>query len=157
MKTLILFDSFFGNTEQIAHAIGSALESCGPVTVLRVSEARPGQLTGVDLLVVGSPTRGFRPSEATQAFFKSLPAGALTGVKAAAFDTRARVENVPAFLRFMIRLFGYAAEKIAKQLKEKGGTPLQEPAGFFVKDTQGPLYEGELERAAQWGAALGKG
>ena len=49
MKTLIVYDSFFGNTEKIAQAIGGAL---GGAAVVRVSETSPDQLAGVDLLLV---------------------------------------------------------------------------------------------------------
>ena len=45
---------------------------------------------------------------------------------------------------------GYAAEPIAKGLKRKGGDQRLPPEGFYVADTEGPLKEGELERAAEW-------
>jgi flavodoxin I len=61
MKTLIIYDSFFGNTEQIAQAIGRAIGSQQNVEVFRVSQATSEQLAGLNLLIVGSPTRGFRP------------------------------------------------------------------------------------------------
>jgi flavodoxin len=158
MNILVLYDSVFGNTEQIARAIAAALEPCGTVTTLRVTEARPEQFAGLDLLVAGSPTRGFRPTEATQKFLKNLPAGALTGVKVAAFDTRIAVEDTnSAILSFMVKLFGYAAQPIANQLKAKGGAPLLAPEGFIVKASEGPLKEGELERAAAWAKKLAAG
>lgn len=155
MKILVVFDSFFGNTEQVARAVGDALAARGEVTVTRVSELQPGQLAGVDLLVVGSPTRAFRPSPNTQAFLKDLAPGALRGVKAAAFDTRIDpLEANSGFLRLMVNLFGYAAGPIAGALRKKGATPAGTPAGFFVKASEGPLRDGELERAASWAAGL---
>jgi flavodoxin len=157
MNILVLYDSVFGNTEKVARAIAGALEPYGPVTTLRVTEARPGQFSGLGLLVVGSPTRGFRPTEDTQKFLKSLPTGTLNGVKVAAFDTRIAVEDTnSAFLRFMIKLFGYAAKPIAIRLKQKGGDLLLAPEGFYVKGTEGPLKEGELERAAHWATSAVK-
>ncbi|MBU1879976.1 MAG: nitric oxide synthase, partial [Chloroflexi bacterium] len=65
MKALVVYDSFFGNTEKIAQAIGAALEPQMDVEVRRVGDVRPDQLTGLTLLIGGSPTRGFRPSPAT--------------------------------------------------------------------------------------------
>lgn len=50
----------------------------------------------------------------------------------------------------MVGLFGYAAEPIAKRLKKAGGKEAAAPAGFIVTDTEGPLQDGELERAADW-------
>ena len=42
MKILIIYDSIFGNTEQIAQAIGNSLSSKENVETLRVSDiARP--------------------------------------------------------------------------------------------------------------------
>ena len=46
MKTLVIYDSQFGNTAKIAHAIGEALRAYGDVAVLRVSEVRPEHWAG---------------------------------------------------------------------------------------------------------------
>jgi hypothetical protein len=83
-----------------------------------------------------------------------LPSGSLRGVKVAAFDTRVAVAEGPAILKFFVKLFGYAAEPMAKQLVKKGGTQAMEPAGFIVEGTEGPMCEGELERAAAWAARI---
>jgi hypothetical protein len=56
-------------------------------------------------------------------------------------------------LPFFVRLFGskaYAARRIADGLKKKGGELVVPPEGFYVEGTEGPLTEGELERAAYW-------
>jgi hypothetical protein len=50
----------------------------------------------------------------------------------------------------MVKLFGYAAKPIANRLTKKGGVLTMEPEGFFVEGTEGPLTDGELERAAAW-------
>jgi flavodoxin len=105
----------------------------------------------LSLLVVGSPTRAFRPSPATSSFLGGIPANGLQGIKVAAFDTRMSVQEVNSpILSFFAKLFGYAAQPIAAKLKKKGGTPAIPPEGFFVKGSEGPLKEGELERAADW-------
>jgi flavodoxin len=150
MKALVIYDSFFGNTEKIAQAIGQALGAQGEVEVRRVSEVKAEQLAGVDVLVVGSPTRAFRPSPAISSFLAGIPEGGLRGVKVAAFDTGIPAQYAPSILRFFIKLFGYAAKPIADKLTKKGGELAAPPEGFFVKGSQGPLQEGELERAANW-------
>ena len=142
MNTLVIYDSFFGNTEQIAQAIGKAMPLPDQVEICRVSEVKPGQLAGSKLLIVGSPTRGFRPTPAIAELLKNLPASALEGVKVAAFDTR------------MVNLGGYAAAPIATALKKKGGVLVAPPERFFVQDQEGPLKPGELERAASWARQL---
>jgi len=155
MKALVLYDSYFGNTEKIAHAIGSSLAPSYEVDVARVSGLQPAQLQGVQLLVLGAPTRAFQPSEAAKAFLKNLGPQALKGVKVAAFDTRVDITKVnSAVLTFLVKLFGYAAEPIARGLKKKGGVLIGTPEGFFVKDKEGPLEEGELDRAAAWAKQL---
>jgi flavodoxin I len=94
MKTLIIYDSFFGNTEQVAQAMGKALSSRDQVELCRVSDVKPEQLEGVKLLIVGSPTRGFRPTPAIVDLLKGIPANALQGVKVAAFDTRIATSDI---------------------------------------------------------------
>ena len=61
MKTLIVYDSLYGNTERIAKAIGDAVG--GDVTVSSVGEARPSEWSTWELLFVGAPTHGARASE----------------------------------------------------------------------------------------------
>ncbi len=153
MKALVVFDSYFGNTEKVAASVGQALGAGNDVAVKRISEATPADLSGVQLLVVGSPTRAFSASEGTRAWLKTLPS--LSGVRAAAFDTRAEMtEKTPGILRFLAGIFGYAAKPIAGNLKKKGAVLVGEPAGFFVLDSEGPLKDGELERAAGWAHSL---
>ena len=151
MKTLIVYDSVFGNTEKIAQAIGNSLSSKENVETLRVSEVRPEQLIGLELLIVGSPTRAFRPTKAITDFLNKIPLNVLKGVKVAAFDTRISTVDVNSrFLNILVKLFGYAAKPIAYKLEKKGGSLIIPPDGFCVKDSKGPLKDGELERAADW-------
>ena len=151
MKAVVIYDSVFGNTEKVAQAIGAGLGSPEEVAVRRVSDARPEQLTGLDVLVVGSPTRAFRPMPTVNAFIKGLPANALQGIRTAAFDTRISAEDTnSALLRFLAGRFGWAAAKIARGLAQKGGRQAVAPEGFFVLGSEGPLRDGELERAAEW-------
>jgi flavodoxin I len=154
MKTLILFDSYFGNTEQIARAIAKAFDPATTVSK-RIDEATPGDLDGINLLIVGSPTRGFRPTEEVTAFFKNnLPAN-MSGINVAVFDTRIALETIKSkALRFMVNTGGYAASTMAKQLTKKHATLISNPEGFLVTGEQGPLKEGELERAFKWGKQL---
>ena len=151
MKSLVIYDSVFGNTEKIANAIGEALES----QALSVNKVSPRDIQGIDLLIVGSPTRGFRPTKAIKEFIKHLPTKELQNVKVAAFDTRIRITDVnSAFLTFMVNIFGYAAQPIANGLKGKGGKLAIHPEGFFVEDREGPLFIGELDRAQDWARSL---
>mgnify|MGYP001056375578 CR=1 FL=1 len=147
-EKLVIYDSVFGNTAKVAEAIG---ESIGNAPVKHVPDVSQDDLKDLKFLFVGSPTRAFRPTPAIMKFLKDLDRGALSGVKAAAFDTRIPKDKTDSgFLRFMINLFGYADKKIEKGLKNAGATLAVDSAGFGVSDTEGPLYEGELERAKSW-------
>jgi flavodoxin I len=155
MTSLVVFESFFGNTEVVARAIAEALEAGGEARALRVSELEKHHLDGVQLLVVGSATRAFRPSPGTQAWLRTLAPGKLDGVRVAAFDTRVDVAQVGnRFLTFMVRLFGYAAAPIEKALVRAGGEVAGPAAGFIVEDKEGPLREGETDRARAWARGL---
>lgn len=155
MKALVVFDSYFGNTGLIASAIGTALGPGEAVKVIRVDEVRMDQLSQLDLLVIGSPTRKFSSTTAIKQLLRRIPADDLHNVRVAAFDTRIGPADVPSgFLRFLIKLFGYAAEPMATKLQRKGGLLTMPPEGFLVNDTEGPLKDGELERAADWGKTI---
>jgi len=141
MKTFVVYDSLYGNTEKIAQAIGSVIS--GDVNVISVKEARASLLSLSDKLIIGSPTQGGRPTTPIKAFIDAIPPEIAKSIKVAAFDTR-----IPG--RF-IKIFKYAADKIAQSLQAKGANLIIPPEGFLVEGTKGPLSEGEYERAKDWG------
>ncbi len=144
MRVLVVFDTLYGNTEQIAKAIGEAFTD--DVKVLRIGNVNTSDLAKNDLIIMGSPTNGGRTTKPFQEFLDNIPESTVKGVKFAAFDTRLST-------RF-VGLFGYAAGRIATTLKKKGGILAADPQGFFVKATKGPLKDGELERAKSWAKGL---
>ena len=157
MKALVIYDSFFGNTEKVAKAIGGALGEPKDVSVSRVSEMNRDLLKDLELLIVGSPTRAFSATPAIKTLVKSLHGGILEGVKVSAFDTRMKIdEKTPGILRFFAGIFGFAAKPILDGLVKMGGTQVMPAEGFFVIDSEGPLAEGELERAAEWAKRISK-
>ena len=155
MKALIVFDSVFGNTGKVARTIGesiaTALGSRGSAETLSVGEVTADQIQSVDLLVIGSPTRSFRPTGAITELLKALHKKQLSGVSVAAFDTRIYLETIDlSALRFIVDKGGYAASTIAKSMQKKGGILIAAPEGFLVTGEEGPLKDGELERASDW-------
>jgi flavodoxin len=162
MKGLVIYDSLYGNTQRIAQAVAEglsgAIDGRNGVPVVAVSGVdHPDQLAGLDLLVVGGPTHGSNPSPPMHEFLTCIPDGTLAGVRVAAFDTRADMDTLTGALRlfgkFLDRL-GYAAPKISTRLKTKGGLVVKPPEGFIVLGTEGPLREGELERAMGWATQI---
>ena len=154
MKFLIVYDSKFGNTEQIARAIAEAVTPLGEVKVLRVSKVNPSELTSIDFLIVGSPTHAGRATRATKEFLKKIPANALENVRVTSFDTRFSAKDKGIGVRILLRVLGYAAGRITENLKGKGDYLAAEVEGFIVEDTEGPLKKGELERAAIWAKGI---
>jgi len=155
MKALVVYDSVFGNTAKVAESIGGALREGAEVDVVKVDAFDPSMLGGVDVLIVGSPTRAFQPTPAAKKALGSIPAGGLSGVKVAAFDTRtAEGTKVPKVLMGLIKVFGWAAKPLADRMTKKGGQLSLPLAGFRVLESEGPLKEGELERAKAWAKGI---
>ncbi len=152
MRATVICESSFGNTRAIAEAIAETLDA----EVLSAGD--PIELEEVDLLIVGAPThvhgipgersrkaavdQGGSDGPGVRDWLDDLPHGQ---GRVAAFDTRF---DKPAFLT------GSAAKGIAKRLRLHGFELVAEPESFFVLGTEGPLKDGELERAAEWGVAL---
>ena len=146
MKVLVVYDSAYGNTEKIAKAVAATLK--GDIKVLRAAEGNPAEFGSFDMLVIGSPTYGGRPMPSVAKFMNKIPESTIKGKNVAAFDTRIAV--------VMAKMFGFAADKIAKNLKGKGANLVVPAKGFFVTGKEGPLRNGELERAAGWAKSLVK-
>jgi flavodoxin I len=145
MKTLVVYDSTYGNTESIARTIGEVI--AGEVQVLRVDQVKRDDWQAADLLIIGSPTHGALPTEAVQGLLERIGPPVREGARVATFDTR--------LAWGFLRRWGFAAPKIADRLKEKGWTLVGEPGGFFVRGLKkGPLKRGEADRAAAWARGL---
>ena len=144
MKTIVIYDSVFGNTEKIARSIGKAIE--GEVKVIRKDAVNPSELAAVDLLIIGAPTYGGQPTDPIKNFLKSLPEAAVKDCNVAVFDTRLTTK--------LVKIFGYAANGIARSLEKMGAHLVLPPEGFLVKGKKGPLVDGELDRASIWAKEL---
>ena len=139
MSALVVFDSNYGNTESVAGAIADAIGG----SAVSVSTIRPDSLTGVDLLVLGCPINGWRPSPRMQSFLDQLRPGTLRGIQAAAFDTRVHSP-----------IHGDAAGRVTRRLKSAGAHILARPTGFIVEGKTGPLADGEIDRAREWAGSI---
>ena len=161
MRSLVVFESMWGNTEKVARAVAGGLEGGGPVLVLEVSSVKPHDLEGIGLLLVGGPTHAFSMSRKTTrddavnrgAPWTSTQIGIrdwLDGlpeaqVPVATFDTRVeKTKHLP----------GSAAKKAAKKVRRHHAGRVVATESFWVDDYEGPLLDGELERATEWGRSL---
>lgn len=154
MKSVVIYDSTYGNTEKVARAIAGVLGSPGEVLVCRAGEAAGDGVRGAKFLFIGSPTQGFRPTPAVKAFIESLSKEMLKGVRVAVFDTRITGHEAGLAGRFVARLGGYAAAHMGEAIEKQGGDLVAPPVGFAVNDKEGPLASGELERAVEWAKGI---
>jgi flavodoxin len=145
MNALVIYESQFGNTEQIARAIAQALGRHGPVRLEPVGKAAHAAPEGVDLLVLGSPTQFHEATPEMLAWLDQVQPQALDGLAIAVFDTRYHVARL---------ISGSAAHAIGKEVQKRGGRLIAPPESFFVTDRYGPLEAGEIERADAWANAL---
>jgi len=158
MKAIVVYESHWGNTAAIAKAIAEGL---GPgAQALTTSQAVNQEITGADLIIAGAPVLGF--SLPTDAMIKSLSKEA---VKPDLSNPSMRdwLDSLPkghgGSAAFETRIWwspGGATKAIQRVLEEAGYPAIAEAERFIVKDRYGPLKEGELERAKQWGAELAR-
>ncbi len=162
MKAVVVYESLWGNTAAIARAIAEGLG--GGTQALSTAEANGEAMVGVDLIVAGAPVFGFAlPTEQIRAniaadsgkapsppnlshpsmrsWLAALPAGQ---GRAAAFETR------------LWWSLGGSTKTIGRELERRGYRLIAKPGRFIVQGAYGPLREGELERARQWGKELAK-
>jgi flavodoxin len=155
MKTIIIYDSQYGNTKAIANAIAEGAGANETINVSETDSLSADQLSGLNLLIAGAPTQKFTATPAVKDFINNLPNKSLKNVKVATFDTRIDLDTIKSStLRYVVKKGGYAAKPLLKRLKKKGGEPVENPMGFMVLDQEGPLKTGELERATEWGKKL---
>lgn len=161
MKALVVYETCYGNTGQIAHAIAKGLADHATVEIVNVDDAKGSVPDDVELVVVGGPTHAFSMSRASTREEASRrqgqPERAGRGIRDwlgelregdhpqifAAFDTRM---DMP--------LLTGAASKRATRAAKHLGFAVTKPNSFIVETYEGPLQAGEIERAREWGAEL---
>lgn len=145
MNALVLYESEFGNTQQIAQAIANVLAGHGPVRLESIYQVGCTVLEGVDLLVLGSPTQYQGATPDMLAWLDRIPPRALHRMPVAVFDTRYRLPRL---------LTGSAARAVSQMVQQQEGRLIVPPESFFVTEREGPLEAGEVERAASWAGTL---
>lgn len=156
MQAVVIYDSQFGNTKQVAQAIARGIGEHGSVEMLPASEVIGRPPPERDLLVVGGPTQRHGLSPTLRAFFDALPRDCVGHARAATFDTRYRMPSL---------LSGSAASSAAGRLRRAGCQLVAAPESFFV--VRDKLADGEkarpgterlepeeIERAVDWGRRL---
>jgi hypothetical protein len=166
MRAIIVFDSMFGNTRQIAYAIADGMRTYADVEIFTVDDAPRRLDERVGLVVIGGPTHAHGLSTQTSRRVNTHQAaqGATAGriglkewliglatpsrpLTVATFDTRF---SKPRWLT------GSAAVLTARWLVRRGCNLIAPPESYYVEHGAGPLMAGELDRARRWGATLAR-
>jgi hypothetical protein len=171
MRALVVYESMFGNTREIAVAIADGMRTRLAVDLVEVGAAPAVLPDDVALLVVGGPTHAHGMSKpesrvdsakragdrlvsrgiGVREWLASLHGGS-SRVAAAAFDTRIKGPGI---------LWGSAARGADKSLRGLRFRVVAGPESFLVEGPTGPVFDrlvdGEVERARRWGERLGAG
>jgi len=165
MRAVVVYESLWGNTAAIARAIAEGIGA--DAVVLSTAEATPDRLEGADLVVAGSPILGFTlPTEAMRASVGSNLPASVPAPNLSHPSLRAWLSTLPRgtgrFATFETRAkgpWGNAVKAIAKGLTASGRSPVTGCASsnaFIVTGKYGPLKDGEVGRAREWGAELAR-
>jgi len=157
MRALVVYESLWGNTEKVARAIGDALASHGTVDIFD-SDAAPSSTDGYEILVVGAPTHAFsmsrRSTRADAVKSHAAPHEPVKGVREWLADLHRPSVKTPTLVFDtrvdQPRLPGSAAKAARHDLHDLGFDTSVLQQTFRVHGYEGPLLEGEIQRAIAW-------
>ena len=111
VKTVIVYDSWFGNTQKVAEAIGKGITETEKTAVVikKIKEIDPNEVLAYDVILIGSPNHMGGPTRNVKKFIDKLGLLELEGKKVAVFDTYVR-KNVHV---------GKTVRKMEKRIHEK--------------------------------------
>jgi len=145
MKILIVHDSRFGNGKSIANAIADGIKARS----VQADVAHVSELDGMDLgsykgLVLGWPVHIGGATSASKKATEKL------GLRCAdrMFTTFSTSLSISGGIRSQVKMISKA--------KDCGLRYAMDGAAFRVKGFKGPLYDGELERALEFGRSVGE-
>jgi flavodoxin len=160
MKAVVVYESIFGNTAAVARAVA---EGFGPeARALTTDEATEPVVAEAEVIIAGAPVIGFSlANEKTREGIGRAEADGPTPPDTAHPSLRAWLEELaPAkgvAAAFETRIWWSprgATGSIEKGLRRAGYRALAKAEKFVVEGKYGPLRDGELDRAREWGHEL---
>jgi flavodoxin len=145
MRSLVIYDSLFGNTEVIARAIQEGLDERGEAELVTADRVGHADVREAQLIIIGGPTQLKDVTLPLRRIVHGSFRRSWQGKPVAVFDTRFRDDPVQT---------GSAAAKLAQLLRRRGANLVAPPESFFVANFKGPLVKGEAIRATLWGRSL---
>lgn len=135
-KAIVIYDSRFGNTEEIARALARGMEKQGvKVECVKVDEVNVDTLVEYDLLAIGGPTHNLGMSKPMKEFLEELKTVNISGKKGFCFDTRVQSR----LNRFDLNS---AAKRIEKKMKKMKVKMIKSRKSAIVEEREGPLEKG---------------
>jgi len=155
MNGVIVCDSYFGNTMQVAEALAEGFRDSGhAVTVVnlhtgKIDPRRP-PVAGADFLGVGGPTRMKNMSRRARGFARKLAPDKLAGARVFCFDTYGPLDPDPVKNEGSKWLFPGGGVKTREELVARGFDVYPDVLRCLVTEMKGPLEDDALDSARQF-------
>jgi flavodoxin len=155
MKALVLFRSFYGNTKQVAEIIAEQIKTLGHEAEVQDLRQKLPDLNGIDIIVIGAPTRMGRVARKAKSVLKELRKRGFGKKPVAVFDTYGPVPTKPEKLEKSKKwLYPGAAGIMHKVAKEQGLNVYETTLRCEVTGSKGPLKDSEIDKAASFTKAF---
>ncbi len=148
MKGIVVFDSVYGNTKQVAEAIAEQIRADGhSADTLNLGEPGSSKVEG-DFMFVGSPTRMGRMTRNAKRFLEGLDAEYWKGRPIATFDTVGPFpEDEEKRKKWLERVTKSAATRMQDMARDRGLRVHPDALHVAVTGFKGPLASDALEIA----------
>ena len=143
-KVLVVFDTKFGNTEQVGREIAAGIEETGlaECKVVGIKEVKAEDFSSYDGVLFGGPVHAFRATRGIKGAIKDAANKGLDGKLVSSFDTHQSPGHK-----------GNAARQIEGEVGKKApGAKIFTPGlSARVDGYEGPLNAAEPARAREFG------
>jgi flavodoxin len=148
MKGIVVFDSVYGNTKQVAVAIAEQIRADGhSAETLNLGETEARKVEA-DFMFVGSPTRIGRMTKKAKEFVEGLDTEYWRNRPIVTFDTVGPMsEDEEKRKKWLERVTKSAATRMQDQIRERGLSAHPEVLHVAVTGFKGPLASDALDIA----------
>ncbi len=141
---VVIFDSEYGNTEKVAHALARGLHQKGlAVDCVNLKESLVDKLDQYGLFGIGGPTQAFSATQRMKNFLETLEDAGLQHKSGFAFDTKLKS-----------RFAGSGGGYVEKKMRKLGFDIIEPHFSAIVKGKEGPLEEGSEQSFESIGAEI---
>jgi len=145
-RVFIIYDTKYGNTKLVAEKIAEGMRELKGIET-EVSDVKKVDLKKIDsfdAILIGAPNHFGSPSRTIMKFIDKLGKLKLKAKGVAVFDT------------FLGKDFEMATKKMEKRLDEKVPPLRLMTSGLSIRvdETKGPITEGELPKAREFGKKI---